>query len=99
MSEINVVHKANTDYNSRVVFALKAAHAAKTTRDLIDIYSNVKTLQDVTERIEWEMPEELKNNKNAETKKPQNTKEELKGTNETLDIVKEESLEYEEEER
>lgn len=97
MSEVNVVHKANTDYNSRVVEALKAAHAAKTTRDLIDVYSKVKTLKDITDRIEWEMPEELKENKTTVPQRPQNSKEELKGTNETQNI--EEILEYEEEER
>lgn len=97
MSEINVVHKANTDYNSRVVSALKSAHAAKTTRDLIDIYSNAKTVQDVTERIEWEMPEELKNNKTSGTEKPQKTKEELKIANNSEKLVVEEVVKEEEE--
>lgn len=58
---VNEVHKSNTDYNSRVLRAMKFAQSTKTPDEFANCLSGAKTLENVSDRIEWEMPEELKN--------------------------------------
>jgi len=57
----NQVHKANTDYHLGVVNAIKLAQSTKTPNEFGDCLSGAKKLENVTDRIEWEMPEELQN--------------------------------------
>ncbi|MCI8620653.1 MAG: hypothetical protein HFJ50_02240 [Clostridia bacterium] len=58
---VNELHKANTAYNPRVLKAMKFAHSVKTPRDFIDCLAGMKGLENLNDRKEWEMPEELKN--------------------------------------
>lgn len=57
----NQVHKANTDYHPGVVMAIRLAQATKTPDQLGSCLSGAKTLEDTTDRMEWEMPKELQN--------------------------------------
>ncbi len=43
----NVIHKANTDYNKYVANAIQFAKQATTERDLIDLLSAAKTIEDL----------------------------------------------------
>ena len=59
---VNELHKPNTEYNPRVLRAIKFAHSVKTPKDFSDCLSGIKSLENLNDRMEWEMPEELRTN-------------------------------------
>lgn len=55
----NLVYKSDNDHNQTVLKTIRAAKRAKDER----VYSNYlagKTWKQIEDRIEWEMPQELK---------------------------------------
>lgn len=58
---VNQLHKANTDYHPGVVRAIKLAQSTKTPNEFGDCLSGAKKLENITDRIEWEMPKDLQN--------------------------------------
>lgn len=57
-NEPNLVHKSDNDYNQKVVKTKKLAENLKNPRDFIDCLAGGKTLRNVNDRVEWQMPEE-----------------------------------------
>ena len=66
----NQVHKADTDYHPEVLKAIKLAQATKTPDELGNCLSGAKTLENVIDRMKWEMPKESQNRAQELTKDP-----------------------------
>lgn len=56
--ENNVVYKSDNDHNPRVLKAMQIERSVKNPRDFIDCLAGGKTLRNINDRVEWQMPEE-----------------------------------------